>query len=57
MAYVSVKLRGEEVEQLRRLTRQLAARADRDLSHSDTLALLLGLADKHGDELTAQARA
>jgi hypothetical protein len=57
MAYTSIRLRAEAVDQLRRRTRQLSADVDRDLSLSEVLALLLALGDQHAEQLAALARA
>jgi hypothetical protein len=52
-SYVSVRLRGRPVEQLRRLARQLAAEADQDVSASDALAAAAAYALDHvGDVAT-----
>jgi hypothetical protein len=52
--YSSVRLRATVAEDLRRLTRRVAAEADRDVSQSDVLALALELAAEQITELAAR---
>jgi hypothetical protein len=54
MAYTSLKLRAEPVAELRRLTRRVAAEADRNVTQSDVLALMVAIADP--SELAARIR-
>ena len=56
MTYASLRLQSEPVDAFRRLARQLAAEADRDLSLSEVLALVLGVASEHRAELVERAR-
>jgi hypothetical protein len=53
MAYITVKLRAEAVEQLRRLTRQLAVIGDADATPSGTLLLLLAVGSDSAREFIA----
>ena len=54
-SYTQVRLRTDDAEPLRRLTRRVAAEADRDLSQSDVLGLLIQLGSERLAELAAIA--
>ena len=55
--FTSVRLRSDAVERLRRLTRQLAHAADRDVTQSEALGYALDLAEQHPDRLAEAAAA
>lgn len=46
-SYTALRVRQAEAEQFRRLVRQLAARADRDVTQSDALAAAVAYALDH----------
>ena len=54
VSHTSIRLRTEVVESLRRLTRQLAAEADRDVNQSDALGAAVTFSLEHVADIAEQ---